>query len=139
MGLLSAYLHNVRANRGALLAFAINQREQEEAQKRLRQEQDERLWNALASGSFADSMAQAWDDKGGGGGVWAPPMPSSFFSEYPPVAPDPPPMPKMAQPQQAGQSESLSRVLQRMKGTSGRMAQGTGILGGAARPATRVK
>lgn len=139
MGLLSAYLHNVRANRGAMLAFAINQREQKLAEERMKKAEEERLWNSLASGSFADSLSQAWDDRGGGGGMWSPPMPSSAFSDYPPVAPDPPDMPKMTQPQQAGQSESLSRVLQRMKGTSGRMAQGTGILGGAARPATRVK
>lgn len=138
MGLLSAYLHNVRANRGAMLAFAINQREQKEAQGRMEQAEQERLWNSLASGSFADTLSQAWDDKGGGGGIWSPPMPSGAFSQSPPVAPDPPPAVKMAKPA-AGQSASLSRVLERMKGTAGRMAQGTGILGGAARPATRVK
>jgi hypothetical protein len=141
MGLLSAYLHNVNANRGAKLAFAINQREEREAEQRIRQAQQEEMIRSLNSGTFGNALSAAWGEHGGlGSSVSDMPIPSSAFKGYPPKAPEPPPgVPSMGGSQAAGTSASLSRVLERMKGTSGRMAQGTGILGGAARPAMRAQ
>jgi hypothetical protein len=139
MGLLSAYMHNVRANRGAELAFAINQREEAEARDRMQRAEDERLWNSLASGNFGDTMAAAWT-KDAPGSVWSPNMPASAFTAPAPMAPEPPLIPGAPQQQPAlGSKENLSRILGRMKGTAGRMAGNSGLLNGATRPPSRVQ
>lgn len=145
MGLLSAYLYNVEANRNAKLAFALNQREEQEAQARAQQAQENQQWRALASGDFQDYMSRSWDDKSSGG-TWTPPLQSMEFSSRPPIAPEPPDIPGLrpramqrqaAQQPQAG--AALGKMLERMKGTASRIARGGRLLDNATRPDSRVQ
>lgn len=129
MGLLSAYIANVRNRRGAELAFAINQREEAEARAKMQQQESARLLHSLTNGSFQQALAAPWS-QGGGDGQWAPPISSNSLSSAPPMAPEPQ---AMGGQKNANQQANLARILERMRTTSQGM-QGGKVTRNAALP-----
>jgi hypothetical protein len=118
MGLLTALLNNVRERRQAELAFALNQREEAEAQSRMKEAEDARLWHSVGS-DFGQQLAEPWS-KRGGGEPWSPPDFPSTYSSRASRAPEPPAMqPQAAAPQ--GGDHKWANILDRMKSTSSRM------------------